>query len=632
MERKSYATYVLIGINVIWFAWLAWTQQSIMMNREIDALAILHAGANFNPYTLGGEPWRLVTSMFLHFGIIHLAVNMFALFNLGRYLEPSMGTARFLLLYFFCGIAAGLASLILNVFSNSAGASGAIFGLYGYWLAVTLIVSFHDRAKRNAVLSNFAIFVVINAFITFRMSVDLAGHIGGCLAGILIGVFHFKFRWLVNKQSFLIVVLVSPMLIFLLPKDQLRYYQIFQQVIRTERTTNKFLQDAKTDAAQQDSLMTLVTQWDSIQVSLNELSHVPARLTKDTATLARYAKLRKEETIYHVKLLQRDSYIYQDSIDMVLEKLRTLTPLDFHLNYEVSETDPEEMKGHNTGVSHEPIQVYYDSAWREMPDQSHAMYYRIGTRDSIGRWQGFVRDHYKNGDIQMKGVYTDGLKDGIFLYYSNHKTYTSVGRYDHEQSVGKWELFHWNGALQSEIFYNNGAYTLNAWDSLGNLQVSNGNGTETLRYADGKVKEEGAYKNGRREGVFRGFHPDGKPYYQELYRDGYFVKGLSITRDGKRYEYDQSSLFSMPETGMEKYRKYIDQNKKNTPASEHGTVKVLFMVGDDGSRWDYVILQQVSPACDEEAVRLIKEGPPWRPAFLHGHEKTQSQGYVEVPF
>ena len=64
-------------------------------------LAILYAGANLNPFTLGGEPWRIITSMFLHFGIIHLLVNMFALYSLGKPLESESGSVRFLLLYFY---------------------------------------------------------------------------------------------------------------------------------------------------------------------------------------------------------------------------------------------------------------------------------------------------------------------------------------------------------------------------------------------------------------------------------------------------------------------------------------------------------------------------------------------------
>src|SRR5688572_27654621 len=127
MTKTPISTYVLIAINLVVFAWLALQQQSLMMDSNLDVLAILHAGANLNPFTLGGQPWRIITSMFLHFGIIHLAVNMYALYALGTQLEPAVSTIRFLLIYFFCGIAAGLASLVFIIYTPSAGPSGALF-------------------------------------------------------------------------------------------------------------------------------------------------------------------------------------------------------------------------------------------------------------------------------------------------------------------------------------------------------------------------------------------------------------------------------------------------------------------------------------------------------------------------
>ena len=62
MTNRAISTYILIAINVLVYAWLALQQQSLMMDSNADALAILHTGANLNPLTLGGEPWRMITS------------------------------------------------------------------------------------------------------------------------------------------------------------------------------------------------------------------------------------------------------------------------------------------------------------------------------------------------------------------------------------------------------------------------------------------------------------------------------------------------------------------------------------------------------------------------------------------
>src|SRR4030095_12756759 len=98
--NRYISTLIIIGINLIVFAFLAIKQESLMMTRNVDVLAILYAGGNLNPFTLDGEQWRVISSMFLHFGVIHLLVNMLGLYFLGSTLEPIVGTSRFLLIYF----------------------------------------------------------------------------------------------------------------------------------------------------------------------------------------------------------------------------------------------------------------------------------------------------------------------------------------------------------------------------------------------------------------------------------------------------------------------------------------------------------------------------------------------------
>jgi hypothetical protein len=84
---------------------------------------------------------------------------------------------------------------------------------------------------------------------------------------------------------------------------------------------------------------------------------------------------------------------------------------------------------------------------------------------------------------------------------------------------------------------------------------------------------------------------------------------------------------------MPAFQKYVEQHKRRPfRLSRHGKVKVVFTVGDDGSTWNHVIIQSLSPECDDEAIRLVKEGPEWRTALLHGQEKVPAQGYVEIEF
>lgn len=632
MKKNPISTLILIGVNILTFGWLAFQQKSLMMDSNTDVLAIIQAGANLNPLTIGGQPWRLITSMFLHFGIIHLLVNMYALYVLGTLLEPALGTTRFLLVYFFCGIAAGLASLIFNIYVPSAGASGALFGLFGYRLGAEIIGSFRDRRQLANVFINFVVFVVINAFIATTVNVDMAGHIGGFVGGLLLATFHFRLRWFMQKKMLALLLPLLACTLFLLPKDQLRYYEIFQRVLKTQDHTKGLYTIVTTDNALKDSLIKVLPMWDSISSSLNSLRKVPVLLQPDTAILKDYVRLHKQETYYKIKLIERESYIYYDSLDIVGAKFKSLSPLKYILNYKMTEDSPMP-----DTITDQPLlapaKVYYDAHWKETKDILAAKFYRIGQKDSLGRWQGFVFDYFKNGDIQMKGKYHRDLKDGVFIYYSDHHTYESAGRYDKERAVGKWENFHWNGALESEVFYGDETFTASVFDSLGNRQVINGNGKSKHWYASGQVAEEGEYRNGRKEGVWYGFHPDGKPYFKEQYRDNRLIHGVSEGKDGRRYVYDHLSEYPFPVNGMAALKKYIDQNKQ-VPflKSVQGKVKVIFTVGVDGSTWNYVIMQSVSPEFDQEAIRLLKEGPAWRPALLHGQEKVPSQGYVEIDF
>ncbi|HTE29760.1 MAG TPA: rhomboid family intramembrane serine protease [Chryseolinea sp.] len=634
MRKSPIATISLLAINVIVFCWLAWNQQSLMLDRSEDVLAILSAGGNLNPLTLGGEPWRIITSMFLHFGILHLLVNMFALYSMGIILEPAIGTPRLLMVYFFCGIAAGIASLIFNVYVISAGASGALFGLYGYRLGAELVHSFGDRKQLTAVVINFVIFVVINGLVTLRLNVDLSGHVGGCLAGLLLALVQFRFHLLVKPQHLAFIFLPVCLGLLLLPRDQVDYYRIFQRVIQTEKHTNQLYREKMADAQLLDSLKYILNEWDSIEGSFASLPGVRSALQSDTATMHQYVKLHRKETFYRVTMIDKDSYVYMDSLELMNLQFDSLSSFVYNLNYNSRIPRTEEVEPSDSTSELTPKRIFYDASWKEIDDPSLALYYRVGTTDSLGRFQGMVRDYYRNGTIQMKGRYLDNMKHGVFLYYSSHGTYSSAGRYEKEESVGKWETYHWNGILEREVYYGDRTFIRNIWDSLGRPQVTNGNGKFTNWYKPGQVSETGNYEDGRKEGDWFGYHDDGTPYYREVYHDNKLLKGVSVDQDGKRFIYDELSLYAYPVKGMTEFNKHVSQNIRRPGAKmmDAGIVKVVFNVGDDGSVWDFVFIQGLTPAHEQEAMRLIKSGPRWRPGLLHGHIYQPSQGYAEIAF
>jgi membrane associated rhomboid family serine protease len=184
---KTYVTTALIAVNVVVFAAMGADGAGFLApNLE----AHLRWGANLGPLTAAGEWWRLATSTFLHFGVLHLALNMWVLYENGRVVERLYGNLHFLVLYLFAGIAGSLNSLLWHPMVTSAGASGAIFGVLGGLLAFALrmrdSVPFAvTKTQVNSTLL-FIAYSLINGFAT--AGIDNAAHLGGLAGGFLIGL------------------------------------------------------------------------------------------------------------------------------------------------------------------------------------------------------------------------------------------------------------------------------------------------------------------------------------------------------------------------------------------------------------------------------------------------------------
>ncbi len=143
-------------------------------------------GGNFGPAIRQGEWWRLISAVFVHIGIVHLLANMLTLGFIGFALEPLLGRARFLTAYLLSGITGGLLSMSVHPHIISAGASGAIFGMFGVFLAV-LSTSLTEAKMRNVAFPSMVLYVLYQLAAGMKDGVDNAGHLGGLLGGLVIG-------------------------------------------------------------------------------------------------------------------------------------------------------------------------------------------------------------------------------------------------------------------------------------------------------------------------------------------------------------------------------------------------------------------------------------------------------------
>jgi len=167
-------TYVLIAVNVLAFL----GSMSSGGGFTSGGGRVIENGGLFGPLIAEGEYWRLVTSGFLHAGILHVAFNMYILYFLGQLLEPALGRLRFGALYFSSLLAGSCGALLLSPQALTVGASGAVFGLMG-----AAVVALRARGF-DPMSSGIGMMLLLNLGITFLLpGISIGGHIGGLIGG-----------------------------------------------------------------------------------------------------------------------------------------------------------------------------------------------------------------------------------------------------------------------------------------------------------------------------------------------------------------------------------------------------------------------------------------------------------------
>ncbi len=254
---RAPVTVALLATNVLIFVAMLVQGASLWHTSTEIPLAW---GANFGPATQDGQWWRLVSAMFLHFGLLHLVLNMWALWDVGRLLEQVFGRWRFLLLYLGCGVIGNLLSLVMQ--GNravSGGASGAIFGLYG------ALVLFLWRERAQVDRGEFRwMFGAATIFIMFALvmgqivtGIDNSAHIGGLISGALLGVALSR-PWTWNsprnrKLRFVALGLVALAVAAMLSLAPAPSYRLGEEVRAREAISRFLVQDQR-----------ISQQWESI--------------------------------------------------------------------------------------------------------------------------------------------------------------------------------------------------------------------------------------------------------------------------------------------------------------------------------------------------------------------------------
>ncbi len=343
---RIFVTPAIVAANVIVFVVMAAMGIS-PFSPSIEG--VLNWGANFGPKTLNGEWWRLLTSMFLHFGIIHLAFNMWVLWDVGKLLERLVGNFGFALLYVASGVVGSLTSLAWNSTVVSAGASGAVFGVVGGLAGFMALrrdtVPAPLLAHLRSSLSAFLIYNFLFGFIA--TGIDMAAHLGGFAAGLVCGVVMShpltgegaQRRPRRNAVVFAMALVGVPAFAMLLPQAQPDVFELLKKMVVTERTLldrydELISQSEQKKMSESDTAARIdrdvLTPWRELRREMVAAENSPLVNRQIFSKLTQYLRMREESFELLVEgLRERDAGKMQrhrqqwDAADQLANQLTT---------------------------------------------------------------------------------------------------------------------------------------------------------------------------------------------------------------------------------------------------------------------------------------------------------------------
>ena len=306
---RARLTLWVIGLNVAVYVGMLLSGVH-PLNPSIPDL--LRWGANLGSLTTSGQWWRLFTCTFLHIGILHILFNMFVLWDIGRFMERLLGSAGWAVVYLVAGLSGSVASLWWNPQVVSAGASGAIFGLYGGLIGYLLAGSQEvPRDVARGLQRNALIFLGFNLLwgLTHK-GIDMAGHLGGLLGGLACGLamaHRLRIKGLEARSRINLQILVAGLAIVALAAASRPQVRDLQQELarfseaetQVQATFNQALQRARSGSLSNSDLARVIDAevippWHSARLRLEGIHGLAGREARLLANVERYAATREQ--------------------------------------------------------------------------------------------------------------------------------------------------------------------------------------------------------------------------------------------------------------------------------------------------------------------------------------------------
>ena len=323
--ENYFFTPIILDINLILFILMLIYGVNLL---SPDVESLLNWGANFRPMTLDGEWWRILSSCFIHIGILHLLMNMYALIYIGLMIEPLLGSRKFIFAYLLTGIASSMSSLWWNDYTVSAGASGAIFGMYGVFLAL-LLSNLIDKDTRKALLTSIGIFVGYNLISGLKDGIDNAAHIGGLLSGMLIGLAFIpslkkpeekRMEFGVMGALAILILGASTYVYQVLPNDTKQYEEQLTEVNQLELKALE-IYNIPADTSRAALLNAIkvdgIANWEKCIVIIDGFKSLdlPSELKRRNRILRDYCNLRLKSNELYYKQVLEDTDKYEAELE-----------------------------------------------------------------------------------------------------------------------------------------------------------------------------------------------------------------------------------------------------------------------------------------------------------------------------
>jgi rhomboid protease GluP len=330
-------TFFLLAVHVLVFTAMAIRGINLI---EPSAADIINFGGNVKFNVTGGQWWRLITNIFVHIGILPLLVNLFGLYFMGLMVESILGKLKFLIAYLTTGVLASLISIVWVSEGVGAGATGAIFGMYGVFIAFVTTPYVNKKFSPLWLFGAIA-YAAFNIVIGFKGGNDNPSMIGGFIAGLGTGYlfyfFHFK-RELARAGGTRIsieVLLLTTLIVYFYLRvhgrnDSLRFEREVMKLNQIEVKAMVQMQHLQSAQSNNEAVSVIrdsaLPQWKHFQEEITKTGaySLSSEYRKKRKLLNEYAGLRVRQTELMYKSIAEGTDKYNGEIDEVSDRIEKI--------------------------------------------------------------------------------------------------------------------------------------------------------------------------------------------------------------------------------------------------------------------------------------------------------------------